>query len=193
MAEEDENSASRKFAAIEARLRNLSPVLRVAAAALDKLMDDSFARQQSPDGTPWAKLSPVTVDRRIMRTGSGSAITYRGSRLRTTRGAPTARANRYRAPGGAQALIDTGRMRRSLHADVVGNTIRFGTNVVQGTTQFYGNPNNKMFGKARAPIPARPFMPVTPNGQPMARGPAGAFFDKLRLQLRDYILTGART
>lgn len=61
------------------RMKDLSRPLRVAAASLDKLVDDSFRGQKSPGGTPWKKLKKSTVKRR--RKGS-NRILQDTSRLR---------------------------------------------------------------------------------------------------------------
>jgi len=50
--------------AIAARIRDLSPVLIVAAQDTKTLISDSFRRSRSPDGSPWTPLAPSTVKRR---------------------------------------------------------------------------------------------------------------------------------
>jgi phage gpG-like protein len=50
--------------AITARIRDLSPVLTVAAQDTKTLISDSFRRSRSPDGSPWTPLAPSTVRRR---------------------------------------------------------------------------------------------------------------------------------
>jgi phage virion morphogenesis protein len=113
---------------IAARLRDLRPVMEVAAADTTTLADDAFESEASPDGTPWAPLSPVT---RAIR-------------------------QRKRGNGPVRPLQDTTRLRRSITSTVGPKSFSFGTNVVYAGAQQLGNPSNRMFGRTPAPIPARP-------------------------------------
>ena len=53
--------------AITARIRDLSPVLTVAARDTKTLIDDSFRRSRSPDGSAWSPLAPSTVKTHVQR------------------------------------------------------------------------------------------------------------------------------
>lgn len=67
---------------IAARLADLSPVLEVIAQDVRTAIDDSFAEQASPDGSPWAPLSRATVRRR-RGTGAPTILVDTG-RLRNS-------------------------------------------------------------------------------------------------------------
>lgn len=54
------------------RLENLDPILKVRAALLSTLIDDSFRKSRSPLGEVWAPLADSTVDKR--RKGSSKPL-----------------------------------------------------------------------------------------------------------------------
>jgi phage gpG-like protein len=123
-------------------VRVLDNVIRVAggqdgaregAKVLEQRVRQTFRDEADPWGTPWPPHSPVTLARREKR-GNASI----------------------------QKLIDTGAMFDSLHTEESGD----GFDVVIGGADMWpgvhqeGNPNNRMFGKALAPIPARPMFPI---------------------------------
>jgi phage gpG-like protein len=150
---------------MRARLANLTPVMQVAVADTVALIDDSFDAQASPGGAPWAPLKQTTIARR--RKGGGNAS--------------------------PKALIDTGRLRQSITGQAGPTGFRFGTNVVYAGAQQLGNPSNRFFGRARAPIPARPFLPVERGGsrfQLMTTGSAGTHWSQIRAMVAKYIRTG---
>lgn len=97
----------------------------------------TFVAQQDPWGGPWAPLSPVTLARR-----------------------------RDEAVEGATILRDTSTLLNSLmHApDATGVDIRIGNTNRPAQVHQFGNPNNRFFGKALAPIPARPMLPIRGDG-----------------------------
>lgn len=77
-------------------------------------------------------------------------------------------------------LVDTGRLRNSISATAESRSIVFGTNVVYGGTHQFG----------RGPIPARPYLPVTPSQQFMNQGPADVWLQELREAVRRYVVDG---
>lgn len=87
---------------------------------------------------------------------------------------------RQRRQGSSKPLIDTGTLRASISARAGKRTVRFGTNVPYAPVHQFGGEH----------IPARPFLPVTPGGELMDTGPAGAEFDAIREAIVRYIQTG---
>jgi hypothetical protein len=77
--------------AITARIRDLSPVLTVAAQDTRTLISDSFRKSRSPDGSPWTPLASSTIKRR--------------------RQGPNTRARK------ATILIDTGVLKNSIYLE----------------------------------------------------------------------------
>ena len=87
--------------AITARIRDLSPVLTVAAQDTKTLIDDSFRRSRSPDGSAWSPLAPSTIKRR--------------------RQGPRTRARK------ATILVDTGVLRNSMYSTSDKSSLTMGT------------------------------------------------------------------
>lgn len=152
---------------LAARLRNLGPVMEVAGADTVTLIDDSFQTQSSPDGAPWAPLSPTTIALRQKRRGPGPVI----------------------------PLQDTARLRRSITSNSGPRSFNFGTNVPYAASHQLGAAIRVFSGK-RARIPARPFMPVQKSGgrfQLMTSGRAGQHWAAVRTSIERFILTGEVT
>jgi phage virion morphogenesis protein len=63
----------------------------------------------------------------------------------------------------SRILQNTRRLYNSISAQPVNDGISVGTNVVYARAQQFGNPDNRFYGGARAPIPARPFLPWKPG------------------------------
>ena len=77
-------------------------------------------------------------------------------------------------------LVDTGKLRLSMATSYGARTITFGTN-----TKYAGF---QQFGTRR--IPARPFMPITAQGELTMAGPAKIVFDRISRQVGSYIVNG---
>lgn len=80
----------------------------------------------------------------------------------------------------SKPLIDTGVLRNSTYARGGARTIYFGTNI--------GYAGFQQFGTRR--IPARPFMPITAQGELTMAGPAKIVFDRISRQVGNYIVNG---
>lgn len=113
---------------------NPAQSLPVIGEMLVKRTRKSFDDTRSPWGQSWAPLSPVTLARR--------------------------------RSGGGRPLQDTRVMYNSISWQSAGNlAIAIGSSDgIKARVHQFGNPNNKFFGKGRAPIPARPFLPITTTG-----------------------------
>ncbi len=90
--------------------RGTASILRVLAADIKQLIDDSFEHSRSPMGDAFQPLSPITVARR--RVGQGD--------------------------GPAKPLIDTSRLRNSITSFPVPKGVRFGTNTIYAATHQWG-------------------------------------------------------
>jgi len=101
-----------------------------AVAYVDKWIQDNFKTQGvKATGGKWHELSDVTLS---MRRKEG---------------------------GGAKILEDTGRLKGTWKHLYTHNDARIQSEVMYANVHDKGNPNNKMFGKAKAPIPARKITP----------------------------------
>lgn len=85
-----------------------------------------------------------------------------------------------RRQGSRTPLVDTGTLRNSIAAQAERERLRLGTNVPYAASHQFG----------REHIPARPFLPITPEGAIMTTGPAGELWEDAAEMIRRYILTG---
>jgi phage gpG-like protein len=96
---EGADAAAQDTRAIAGRLRDVAPVLRDEARALDEMVRRAFAEDSAPDGTRWAPRETTTA--------------RNGKRARP----------RSRREGRAQLLERTGRLRASTSVRIDGTTI----------------------------------------------------------------------
>jgi hypothetical protein len=111
-----------------ARLADLSPALRVVAAEIETQTSNAFQRSQSPFGEQWPALAPSTqaaraaklpgANRRSKSTGKLTRAAY----LKREKAVADYQAGKS---GIFKPLIDTGRMRNSVHVNVRGNELEF--------------------------------------------------------------------
>lgn len=116
---------------LKRRMGNLTPVMEAVGQILQSGTQQRFVDQQAPDGTPWAALSPVTLDRR------------------------------RKAGSGAQILRDTGRLMNSISYKVNGDSVKVFTNVIYAGTHQLGARQGAYRASPPIPwgnIPARPFL-----------------------------------
>ena len=132
-------AAQRSLARLVTAGTNLTPLMRVISAHLQDSAEQSFEKEQSPDGKPWAKLSPVTVDQRKKKGYVPIKI-----------------------------LTQRAHLARSILADWTSNEAIAGTNVIYAGTHQFGAKQGA-FGTSRrgspipwGNIPARPFLGVSP-------------------------------
>ncbi len=100
--------------ALAERTANLAPVLEVAARDTQTLIDDSFRKSRSPDGTMWAPLAPSTIAKRRARYGA-----------RRTRVIKT--------------LVNTGILRNSIYSTDAQTSLLFGTNIEYAPYHQFGS------------------------------------------------------
>lgn len=148
--------AERTLNRIVGRVGNLRPVMNIAGQYLVRRTQDSFRRQASPEGIPWAPLSPVTI---ALRDAAGS----RSKQLGRAR-ARYAERNSGSVFSGDKALFVTGRLFASITYSAGDMEVSIGTNA-----KFPGGDSraaiHQLGGKAgrghAVTIPARPFLGVT--------------------------------
>lgn len=153
---------------LKARLRDMSPVLDVAVADTQALIDDAFDAQASPGGVQWAPRTAASLQIRTRRRGD---------------------------PG--RTLQDTLRLRSSIAVSRGPTTLRFGTNVAYAGLHQLGG-SVRVFGRgAPKNVPARQFLPVESQGggryRLMTSGPAGAHWASVRRTVAEYLRTGRIT
>lgn len=116
---------------LKRRMGNLTPVMEAVGQIIQSGTQQRFVDQQAPDGSPWAALSPLTLERR------------------------------RKAGRGAQILRDTGRLMNSISYKVAGDSVKVFTNVVYAGTHQLGARQGDYRASPPIPwgnVPARPFM-----------------------------------
>lgn len=121
--------------------RDQTTAMRRVARTLEDYVRNTFRDQRDPWGNGWAAHSNVTL---LLRK----------------------RANN---PSVQKLIGKTRQLYASIHAesDEESASVVAGDNGSEpyAQVQQYGNPNNKMFGKGNAPIPARPYFPSRSPGE----------------------------
>ena len=162
------------------RIQDLTPALQVLAEELRTLIDDSFDESHTPDARKWIPLADSTI--------------------------------RQRRGKSSKPLADTNRLRSSITTKTKPRTIEFGTNVKYAAAQQFGTigqqqtvrgrkrkrreqgpllPSGRFSEhKRKGAIPARPYLPITPDGEFMQGGAAGEFIRSIEESLLKYIETG---
>lgn len=143
---------------LASKTSNLGPVMREIGTAVRNDALDNFKGQHDPEGTPWKKLSLVTLMARAHRLTKGKTHKKDGNLTKKTKGIVTT----------ANILMDTGALRNSisvLHSDA--NSAVIGTKNPYAATHQFGALRGA-FGRTKrgAPIPwgtipARPFLGIS--------------------------------
>ena len=161
---------------LSVRLKERVPgAAREVSQLLESEVLETFRTGADPDGQPWAPLSATTT-----------ALRERGGLF--GRG-PRGRRQSLRA----KPLQDRGQLRGGIVAQPTDRTARVaitGPASVYGPVQQFGSPANRLpnrRGGARAPIPARRFLPLDANGNTRLPPPV---LDEVREIIRRRLLEG---
>lgn len=126
----DDAAVMATFARLQRATTDMKPAMDAIGFAMANLVRLRFNDGADPWGAPWAPLKPTTTARR--RKGS------------------------------SKPLRDTGNLMASVQyeAGADGVSINVGRADRPAAVHQFGNPNNRFFDRAPAPIPARPFLPI---------------------------------
>jgi phage gpG-like protein len=127
----DSTATRAYFSKLMGRLKDMRTPNRRASRILANLVYETFDSQKAPWGTKWRKLRPST-QRWRRRSGYAPGPTLRASGW--------LRASIKPQSGRADFRIEATASYADVHQE--------------------GNPANLMYGRGRAPIPARPYMPI---------------------------------
>lgn len=136
--------------------RNPDPVLGVIGEDLTALVKQTFANSASPDGTPWAPNSEATIMALLSR-GKGS--------FRPSDGRLSAKGAR-RVMAKKPLIGETHALATTIYYDVASGVLVIGSPMEYAGMQHFGGEQSQ-FPNLWGDIPARPFMPITPDGQLM--------------------------
>lgn len=149
----DDSQMEAGFRRLESAGRNMAPAMRDISQGLNKVTEDNFAAEGRPKWTP---LADATKHARL-----GGKKAYKKN------GELTAAAQR-RQDDGFRILQHTGQLAASVTTDYDSTQAVIGSNKEYAAVQHFGG----MAGRGRkVEIPARPYLPLTTDGnlQPEAR------------------------
>ena len=123
---------------------------------IEERIDARFAGSTGPDGQRWKPNSPLTLAREALRLAVSEGNRRKGGSL-NKRGTERLAAKK-------PLIGETGTLRNQIAAlaDGAGVTVTAGATVYAAIQQFGGT--RAEFSHLWGDIPARPFMPVTPDG-----------------------------
>lgn len=131
----DDRQAREALAGLIDAVREPKKAFDAIGTLLASRIRSNIAEGHDYTGAPFVPLSPVTL------------------------------ALRRKGGEGAKPLHDTGRLMNSITHQADSDGVDVFTDVEYAAAQQFGNPNNRMFGKAPAPIPARRFFMIDEAGQ----------------------------
>jgi phage gpG-like protein len=183
------DAASKAFAEAAKRAENPAPAMKVSAAELSTMIDDSFRESGSPAGERWPSLAPSTLIKRALSRG--------GKRKRRRRNKSTGysvgvdlglNAKAARNISNVKPLVDTGVGRNSISVRAPGNviTIRAGQEYMA-----YHLGGDRTRNPPRPP--RRAWAPVLWDGARWnfdARGKGGKWLRALYRRISKYVATG---
>ena len=139
---------------VQQRAADLSPALKAIGEHLDLAARDRWDRQEAPDGSPWARLSDVTIQRKQQRKRQ------------------------------ADILVDSTELRDRLRYQLAGQTLEFGSDREYAAVHQFGadrgafGRNKKGRPIPWGDIPARPFLGITDDDREYIRDViSGYLFD----------------
>jgi phage virion morphogenesis protein len=113
---------------------NLAPAFAEIGEQLKSNATERFVRQVDPDGNPWARLSDVTIERKLQ----DSQIAHNAN----------------------TKLVAHGYLMNQLAYQINGDNLEFGTNRVYGAMMQFGG-TKAQFPHLWGDIPARPFLGIS--------------------------------
>lgn len=170
---------AKRLASMEERAKDLSVPMTLAAEELYLAARNAIDKAESPDGSPWAQLSPVTV-----------ALRKRGDAVRPLQGDTNqlvgsmfARGEKNRAVFGSKASSRKG---FPYWLSQLFGAKRTGVYKSNARTRSKGDAFEKV-------IPPRPFFPVfrdAAGNLALMGGNATALIDEIKNLIREYIANG---
>jgi phage gpG-like protein len=188
--------AKSKLKRVDNKLANLRAPLNQGADAITTLMSDSFRNQADPAGIPWKELADSTIEKRMAKVKGGKAkhkktVRAKGSRIVfRKKGMLTSDAwsKRLGVIEEIKKLDDNGTLKNSMHAVVIGNIIRFGSNVHYLGAHQIGT--DRAGRNHNVTIPRRMVAPVEKRAGKWAlirRGPAEKVFSQIEKDIGRHV------
>lgn len=148
----ESSAVSALLETLQQRTSDLSPVLLVIGEDIMERTKQRFSSATAPDGTPWAANSQTTLMRYLGKRGGFSdktgKISAKGQKL---------------AIGKKPLLGESGDLARQFVVNANEQGVTVGSSMIYAAMQQYGGKKSQ-FPNLWGDIPARPFLPVTANG-----------------------------
>lgn len=175
--EVDSSGVDAALREIRERTEDARPAFEAVGRLLVNRIRLCFRASRSPWGVPWL---PIKFRAPRVRQNRGKA----GNLILTASGRAQSEANASAAAGKGSAgkpLVDTGLLRNSVTYAAGANSVEIGTTARQARLQHFGGrvvprrakalafpgPGGELIVSRGVTIPARPFMPVSPQGTVM--------------------------
>jgi phage gpG-like protein len=141
------------FNALGARIGDLSPVLMALGDDIVERTKQRFATATGPDGTPWLPNTQATLMAYLEKKGG-----FSGKTGKITKKGQTLTVGKRPLQG------ESGDLERQFNTLVVGGTtLLLGSSMIYAAMQQFGG-TKAQFPNLWGDIPARPFLPITPDG-----------------------------
>ena len=175
---------------MQGRAKNPGPALKVGAALLSTLVDDTFRDSTSPAGEQWKPLAPSTLLKRALSRGGKRRAVRRSKSKGFSVGVDLGLSKKAMLNiSNVKPLVDTAKGRNSIRVRARGQTITLSTNRGYMGAHLGGDT------KRQPPRPPRrAWAPFLWDGSTWVfdeRGKGGAWLRDLRARVRRYVLTGA--
>ncbi len=144
--EVDDREVMEALKQLQAKIGDLSPVLREIGEDLVESTKQRFADSRGPDGTVWPANSPVTIARML---GANPRNFKKDGGL--------SKAGAARMDGKKPLIGETRRLSEEIHYQIHGDTLEIGSNLEYAAMQQFGGTKAE-FPHLWGDIPARPFL-----------------------------------
>lgn len=124
---------------VEGRLRDMRPQNRAAAARFVTLVKGTFESRRSPWGTPWKRLSQVTLRERL------------------------------RVQYGTEPLRASGWLYASIRPVSGRSSFSVSVDAAYAEFHQFGNTQSQLWGRPSVVVPARPILPIRNTGPDLPR------------------------
>ena len=137
---------------LQGRLGKISPLMQALGEDIMERTKQRFTVARGPDGQPWAANSPVTLARYLKQRGG----------MRKKDGGLSKR-GQVALAGKRPLKGESGDLARQFFVRAGNDGVTIGNSAVYAAIQQFGG-KKAQFPKLWGDIPARPFLPVTPQG-----------------------------
>lgn len=149
----DNSAVTAMLEALQERVGNMSPILRTIAEDSMERTKQRFATSTAPDGARWAANTQATL------------VAYLGKRRGFSEKTGKINAKGQKLAIAKKPLIgESGDLSRQLVASADETSATMGSTMIYAAMQHFGGTKSQ-FPRLWGDIPARPFMPITANGE----------------------------